>query len=188
MAAGPHGYEDSEELAYKCYSAIATEGFRVTKPQAHLYAFCDIESFTVVKALCTSAGWQCFRTPLIWHKPSAMRAPWPDGGPQRKWECLLYARKGKRQVLRMAPDLFAYAPDTNLGHSAQKPVALFRDLLSRSCRAGDAVLDPFCGTGTIFEAANELKIAATGIELDTASYGISVKRIEGLKAQLELAI
>jgi len=88
----------------------------------------------------------------------------------------------------MAPDLFAYPPDKNLGHAAQKPVALYEDLLRRSCRPGDSVLDPFMGSGPIFAAAHPLKISATGIEMDTASFGIAVKRIEQLKAQLELPI
>ena len=34
-----------------------------------------------------------------------MRAPWPDSGPQRKYETLLYAVKGKRPVLKMAGDV-----------------------------------------------------------------------------------
>ena len=58
-----------------------------------------------------------------------MRAPWPENGPQRKWECCLYAVKGKKAVLKMAADLVTYNPDANLGHAAQKPVALFQDLL-----------------------------------------------------------
>lgn len=188
LAAGAHGYKDSLENAIKCYTVLAAEGFRVAKPQAHLYAFCDFDQFHFIKLEMEAQGWWVFRTPLIWHKPSGMRAPWPEHGPQRKYETILYAVKGKKPVLKMAPDLIAYQPDTNLGHAAQKPVALYRDLLLRSVRPGDSVLDPFCGTGPIFAAAHELKCKATGIELDTASYGIAVKRIEQLKAQLELEL
>jgi len=84
--------------------------------------------------------------------------------------------------------LLEYGPDKNLGHAAQKPVALFRDLLSRSARPGDTVLDPFCGTGSILEAAHDLKVKATGIENDPTSYGIAARRLEMLKVQLELGI
>jgi len=125
---------------------------------------------------------------LIWHKPSGMRAPWPEHGPQRKYETICYAVKGKRPVLKMAADLISFGADSNLGHAAQKPVALFEELLRRSCRPGDTVFDPFCGSGTIFAAAHELKCQATGIELDQASFGIAVKRVEMLKAQLELGL
>jgi DNA modification methylase len=74
-----------------------------------------------------------------------------------------------------------YASDQNLGWAAQKPVDLYRDFLMRSCRAGDSVLDPFCGSGTIFAAAHGLKVKATGIEVDRIAYGISVMRLGELK-------
>jgi len=181
LAQGAHGYEDTIENFVKILAVCQKELYRIAKPQAHLYWFCDIDSFFNARAAFDAAGWQVFRTPLIWHKPSAMRAPWPEHGPQRKWECCLYAVKGKRKVTKMAPDLFAFNPDANLGHAAQKPVALFEELLKRSVQPGDSVLDPFCGTGPIFPAAHGLKCRATGVEIDTASYGIAVKRIEALK-------
>lgn len=182
LAAGAHGYSDTWEHAERCYSVLATEAFRVTKAQAHLYAFCDIDNFPFLKTLFTEAGWQVFRTPLLWLKKSGMRAPWPEWGPQRKYETILYAIKGKRPVLKMAGDVLDYGPDSNLGHAAQKPVALYADLLSRSVLPGQSVLDPFMGSGPIFAAANSLKVLATGVELDQASYGIAVKRLETLKA------
>lgn len=180
-AAGAHFYDDSHENWVQCVSALAYEGFRLCKPQAHAYVFCDIEHFIQLRGLFQNSGWRPFRTPIIWHKPSGMRAPWPEHGPQRKYEVILYANKGNRPVTRLYPDLIAYPPDPNLGHQAQKPVALFQDLLIRSIRPGDAVLDPFCGTGPIFEAAQALKCVATGIEIDPAAYGIAAKRMEGLK-------
>jgi site-specific DNA-methyltransferase (adenine-specific) len=93
---------------------------------------------------------------------------------------LLYAIKGNRPVLKLSPDVVTYASDQNEGWAAQKPVALYQDLLTRSCRAGDLVLDPFCGSGTIFPAAHGLKIKAMGVEIDPVAYGISVKRIHAL--------
>ena len=185
-AGGAHGYADTRAGAERIISTLVVEGFRVAKAQAHLYIFCDIDLFHWIRAEATSAGWWVFRTPLIWYKKSGARAPWPEHGPQRKYETLLYAVKGKRTTLRMAPDVLDYPPDFNLGHAAQKPVALFEDLLRRSCLPGNSVLDPFCGTGTIFPAAHAIKCRAVGVELDQASYGIAVKRIEGLKAQQEL--
>lgn len=188
LAAGAHGYEDSSENFLKIMKVFCPESFRITKPQAHAYVFCDINWFFDLSDWMRMAGWWVFRTPLIWHKPSAMRAPWPEHGPQRKYETILYAVKGKRPVTKMAPDLFAFPPDSNLGHAAQKPVALFDELLRRSARPGDTVLDPFCGSGPVFPAAHALKCRATGIEMDQASYGIAVKRIEQLKVQLELGL
>lgn len=172
-----HGYDDSWENAIQCYYALAVEGFRITKPEAHLYAFCDIRRFFELHNLFTRAGWQVFTTPLIWHNPTGFRAPWPDLGPQRKYEAILYAIKGKRPVLKMAPDLLTYPRDESLGHRAQKPIGLYTDLLSRSARPGDRVLDPFCGSGTIFPAATIALCQATGFEKDPSAYGIAVGRL-----------
>ena len=186
LAEGAHGYVDDYETFMRAATAIAFEGFRLTKPQAHAYVFCDPDKFSQLKALMVEAGWNVFRTPLIWYKKTGMRAPWPEQGPQRKYETILYAVKGKRAILKMAGDVLDFPPDANLGHAAQKPVALFQELLSRSCLPGDAVLDPFCGTGPLLAAAHALKCRATVIERDVASYGIAVKRLEGLRKQAEL--
>lgn len=187
LAAGAHGYSDSKDNWDMLMATFAHESFRLAKPRAHAYVFCDIDQFHEMREMFRAVGWLPFRTPFIWHKPSGSRAPWPEYGPQRKWECLLYACKGNRPVTRLYPDLVAYAPDTNLGHAAQKPVALFTDLLRRSVSPGDSVLDPFCGTGPVFSAAHELKCKATGIELDPASFAIAYKRLEGLKSEPELS-
>lgn len=186
LAAGAHGYKDTEENALLCYTTLAYEGFRVTKAQAHLYAFCDVDLFPQLKSIFAAAGWQVFRTPLIWLKRSGSRAPWPENGPQRKYETILYAVKGKRTTLKMAGDVLDFPPDSNIGHAAQKPVALYEDLLRRSALPGNTVLDPFMGSGPIFPAAHAVKCRATGVELDQAFYGLAVGRIDQLKVQMEL--
>lgn len=186
MAEGAHGYDDSSENWFKIMSEFCALSYRVAKNKSHIYIFCDIDKFHDLRTMMNISGWECFRTPLIWHKPSAFRAPWPEKGPQRKYEVLLYAVKGNRPCTRLYPDLITYNSDSNLGHAAQKPVSLFIDLLRRSISAGDSVLDPFCGTGTIFPAAHNLKCKATGIELDPASYAIAIKRLNQLKSEPEL--
>lgn len=181
--AGGHQYDDSEENFVNLMQAFWVESFRLAKPQAHLYCFCDLDWFHVMKRDAATAGWKVFRTPLIWHKPGAFRAPWPQHGPQRKYEICLYAIKGERPALKLAPDVITINPDANLGHMAQKPVALFEELLRRSAHPGDLVLDPFMGTGTIFPAAHALKVRAIGIERDAGSYGIALQRIQQLKEE-----
>ena len=63
-------------------------------------------------------------------------------------------------------------------HGAQKPVALYQDLLSRSANPGDRVLDPFGGTGPILVAANRLGLVATYIEQNENSFNIAQTRKE----------
>jgi len=177
---GGHFYKDTSEYFHTLMGKFIPESYRIAAEQAHMYCFCDIDRFPFLKLGFTNAGWKVFRTPLIWYKPSAFRAPWPDQGPQRKYECILYAVKGDMRVTRLAPDVITCAPDENIGHNAQKPVELFTDLLKRSVSPGDKVLDLFCGSGPIFPAAHALQCSATGIERDPAAYALAVKRIQKL--------
>lgn len=179
-AAG-HTYDDSLDNWLSLMQHFVVECFRLAKPQAHAYIFCDVDNFVRLRELMGVSGWRVFRTPLVWHNPTSQRAPWPQMGPHRRYQLCLYAVKGDRPVLKLAPDVVTYASDQNLGWAAQKPVALYQDLLTRSTRAGDSVLDPFCGSGTIFPAAHGLKVRAMGVEMDPVAYGISVKRIGDLK-------
>jgi ParB-like chromosome segregation protein Spo0J len=180
-AAGAHAYEDTFEAFEQLVGVLADQSFRLAKPQAHLYCFCDLDQFAYLRSWFNDAGWRVFRTPMVWHKPAAFRAPWPDHGPQRKYELILYAVKGDRPTTGLYPDVVSFNTDDNLGWAAQKPVALFHELLRRSVRPGDAVLDPFCGTGPIFPAAHALKCRATGLERDPTAAGIAARRIQLLK-------
>lgn len=180
-ASGSHAYDDSPAEWRRLMEQFAFLSSKVCKPQSHAYVFCDIDLFVQLKVYFTMAGWSCFRTPLIWFNPQGMRAPWPENGPQRKYQLCLYAMRGKKPVTRLASDVITCPSDENLGHSAQKPVALFEEILKRSCRPGDSVLDPFCGSGPIFPAAHGLQLYATGIELDASACGIAAQRIKELK-------
>lgn len=180
-AAGAHFYDDSYSSWLKLMVDAIPQMWRIAKPQAHAYLFCDIDNFGTLKEFMGGAGWRVFRTPLIWFNTQGMRAPWPEHGPQRKYQTCLYAIKGDKPTRRLAGDVLSFGNDENLNHQAQKPVAVYQELLSRSIVPGDFVIDPFCGTGTIFPAAHELKCVVTGIELDDAAFGIAAKRLEGLK-------
>lgn len=186
LATGPHGYDDGADVFIRCFTALEQHAFRVAKQQAHLYVFCDLDRFPAMRAVLSVAGWTVFRTPLIWYKPTANRAPWPHSGPHRKYELILYAKKGDRNVNHLAGDVLTHQADENLGHSAQKPVALLVDLLKRSVRPGDTVLDPFAGTGGVLAAAHELSCRATAIELDPGAYGIAAGRLKGLGRPADL--
>jgi DNA modification methylase len=187
-AGGAHKYKDDYATWKRDMPRFARLAAKLTKPQAHLYAFCDVDRFVEFKAIMEDEGWTCFRTPIIWNKPAGSRLPWIDFGPQRKYELVLYANKGRKPVTRIFPDLVSYPADTNLGWAAQKPVDMFIDLLKRSVAPGDRILDPFAGSGPVFPAAHSLKCTAIGLEGDAIAYGICLRRLQALKAQGELPL
>ena len=74
-------------------------------------------------------------------------------------------------------DVLTYAAAQNKEHAAQKPVELYVDLLKRSTIPGSLVLDPFCGSGVVFEAAKTLGLRAIGFDKDPMAFQISRGRL-----------
>ena len=188
LTAIEHGYEDSKESWTKLMQDWTVLSYACAKPEAHAYVFCDIDNFHELKLMMQNAGWYVFRTPFTVHKLNSGRVPLPDRGPRRQSEWLLYAIKGKMPVTHIYGDVITCNGDDNLGHGAQKPVALYQNLLQRSVRAGMKVLDSFAGTGTIFPACHTYKCEATGLEMSPNSYGIALNRLSQLDAQSELPV
>lgn len=172
-----HKFDDSQPLWLDLMACLAVEGFRLCKDLAHAYIFCDPQHFVTLQGIFKDAGWRVFRTPIIWVKGTGM-LPLPDHGPRRCYEAILYAIKGDKKTTGVYSDVIQIPPEKTTIHPDQKPVDLYVDLLKRSVRPGESVLDPFAGSGTIFVAANKLQLAATGIELEATSYAISTERLK----------
>jgi DNA modification methylase len=183
-----HQYDDS----YESWALLMTQwcmlSYQIAKPEAHAYIFCDIDNFHELKRLMAEAGWYVFRTPFTNYKQNSGRVPLPDQGPRRQSEWFLYAIKGKKKVNFIGSDVIATGSDENLTHGAQKPVALYHEILRRSVKPGDAVLDTFGGTGTLLPAAHALKCRATVVEQSANYYGICLQRLADLEKQKELPL
>ena len=176
-----HHYDDSLEAWADLMAPWAIAAYALAKPQAHAYVFCDFDNFHRLKRFMEQAGWYVFRTPMLAYKLNSGRVPLPQHGPRRQYECILFANKGQKPVNFIGSDVIPCKGDDNLGHGAQKPVELYVELLRRSVRPGNALLDTFAGTGTIFAAAKEVSCRAVGIEKDPGSFGIAAKRLEDLQ-------
>lgn len=174
-----HKYDDSWDETEHKLIVLATEGFRVARPQAHLYVFCDVLMFLALRDIFNDAGWSVWPRPFIWIKDVG-HIPNANLGPQHRYECILYANKGDKPVTSLQPDVIIVPAVNDKFHAAQKPVDLYLNLLRRSTIGGDKVLDPFCGTGTIFEAAQKCGCFATGFELDEATAQFAQERLMAL--------
>ena len=190
LAGTDHQYDDSKDSWVKLMAGGYVEGgsglgwcelaYLVAKPEAHAYVFCDFDNFHDLKFWMTRAGWDVFRTPLIAYKQNSGRVPRPEHGPRRQYELVLYAIKGGKKVNHIYPDVIPCQGDDNMGHGAQKPVALFQNLLQRSALPGDWVLDSFAGSGPLLEAAANCQCYSVLIEAVPAYYGMILKRAERL--------
>jgi DNA modification methylase len=65
-------------------------------------------------------------------------------------------------------------------HPTVKPVALIADALRDCTRKGDAVLDIFAGSGTIFLASEKVGRRAFGLEIEPRYVDVAIKRWESM--------
>lgn len=88
----------------------------------------------------------------------------------------LLAGKYATNLLRV-PSLKG-ASKEKCGHPSQKPSGLIEKLIRCSTEAGDAVLDPFLGSGTTAVVAQNLERAWLGIEINPRYVKMATRRLE----------
>lgn len=71
-------------------------------------------------------------------------------------------------------------------HPTQKPIELYKWVISRFAKEGDTILDTHLGSGSIAIAAHDLGFKLTGIEIDEDYYNKAVERIRRHQQQLTL--
>jgi len=86
--------------------------------------------------------------------------------------------------------IFAYAPQGKKNdarfHPTQKPVALYKWLLSKYAKAGDTILDTHGGSGSICIACHDLGYDLTWMELDKDYYDQACDRYKNHAMQESL--
>lgn len=173
-----HEYKDDKELAHKIMRATIMHGTVVAKQDAAMYIFCDFADFDWLRGLANSHGWTAWDRPLFWHKPGGGMMGDTQHGPRRSYETIMFAYRGNKRTTGVYLDVIVHQPPPLIrGHSAEKPVAVYANLLKRSTVPGMKVVDFCSGTGPIFVAANQLQLRATGIELSEKHYNTGLTRI-----------
>jgi DNA modification methylase len=174
-----HRYDDRWSTVKGLLTRFAVEAFRVAKADAHCYMFCDVRHFHELVELMSTAGWTVWPRPLVWVKDTGT-APSANYGPLHSYETILYALKGDRPVSTVERDVIEIPAVKGKDFAAQKPVDLYVNLLRRSAMAGDFVLDPFCGSGTIFRAAQAVGLTATGFDNDPIAIALAKEAMREL--------
>lgn len=170
-----HYYDDTRANFESIITAIAREGFRICKPRAHVYIFHDFGRFGFIRERMEEHGFTCWPRPIIWSKGNGLLAK-PNHGPRYTYECILFASKGARETTAVFSDCIAIRTLTKQRRGAEKPAALYHNLLRRSVQPGNTVLDPCCGLGPIYPAANALNCKAIGIEVDPEACNVAQLR------------
>ncbi len=182
----PHDYKDTWAHASALYLQIFKEGFRITKDQGVLVAWCAIERWHTLRELAEQYGWSCWTQPVIWVKSNEGIAPWGQKGFTRCYEALLFASKGGRGLLGTRSDVITgHYKVRDREHGAAKPVDLYSSLIKSILLPGETILDPCCGSGTIFEAATLTGNIATGIEINPHFVGLSQQRLNKTREDIQ---
>ncbi len=171
-----HEYQDDWQYFKTLAETLSQEAFRLLKDNSHAYIFCSFEGFLYLKGCMENIGFKVWTQPLIWSKGDG-NAPWVNRGHKRTYECILYAMKGARDVNTVAPDVIFCGSVAKREHAAQKPVPLLVELMKRSMNPGESVFDPFAGSGSIFKAATEASMVATGIERSEDYFNLALTKL-----------
>lgn len=73
-------------------------------------------------------------------------------------------------------------------HPTQKPVALYKWILSNYAKEGDKILDTHVGSASSLIACRDMGFDYVGFEIDKEYYDMACKRIEEEFAQLRFSL
>lgn len=158
---------DGVRAGVRIVRGMLSEMRTLLTPDAHAHIFCHSTSYPdFTDAIAAHLP---IKSALIWWKN--------QGGTgdcelefARDYEMIVFAACGRRPLTgrRDGSVLTGYAPPHHASriHPTQKPVALLRYLIGKSCPIGGLVVDPFAGSGSTLQAALESGRRAVGIEID----------------------
>jgi DNA modification methylase len=173
-------FDDSEERALMLYATLARESFRFVKATGFAFVFVAPSMFPKVRLFFAAVGWDVGQRPIIWTKRESGQNNQPERWFSSCYEMLLFARKEESKLLIQGqPDWIQCDPVSIASkvHTAEKPVKLIKELISRCAYPGSVVFDPFMGSGSTIEAALELRMQGIGIELGIEAYSAACERI-----------
>jgi DNA modification methylase len=145
-----------------------------------------------VEAGLTSAGFE-IRAQIIWSKQHfAMSRGHYHWGHEPCWYAVRKGGKANwcgdrtQSTIWQVPNLNPMGGDRNekaTGHGTQKPVELFRRPIVNHTKHGDAIYDPFLGSGTAMMAAELTERICIGIDIDPRYIDVTVIRWQDFTGQ-----
>lgn len=155
----------------KRFPELLSEVYRVIKPNSHFYLFCDQETMFVIKPLAEAVGFK-FWKPLIWDKQHiGMGYHY-----RSRYEFILFFEKGKRRLNDLGIADILAATRLRGGYPTEKPIALSEVLVRQSTEAGETVIDPFMGSGSVGVAALEHGRIFKGNDISPKAIDIALSR------------
>jgi site-specific DNA-methyltransferase (adenine-specific) len=154
------------------FPELFAEAYRVLKRNTHLYLFCDQETMFVAKPEAERAGFK-FWKPIVWDK-CAIGMGYHY---RSRYEMILFLEKGKRKLNDLGvPDVLRF-PRVHRGYPSEKPPEVSEVLIRQSTVAGELIVDPFCGSGSVGVAALRQGRRFLGGDVSATAVGVATTRL-----------
>jgi site-specific DNA-methyltransferase (adenine-specific) len=145
---------------------------RVLARNAHFYLFCDQETMFVAKPIAEEVGFK-FWKPIVWDK----RKIGMGYHYRSRYELILFFEKGKRKLNDLGvPDIIEH-PRIAHGYPTEKPSEVSEVLVRQSSSAGETVVDPFMGSGSVGVAALRLGRRFLGTDISEGAVNLTRGRL-----------
>ena len=126
----------------------------------------------VAKPEAEQAGFR-FWKPLVWDK----RTIGMGYHYRARYEFILFFEKGKRRLNDLGVADIISVPRIRGGYPAEKPPEVAEVLIRQSSEAGEVVVDPFMGSGSVGVAAARLGRRFLGNDLNPEAVRIAAQRL-----------
>jgi DNA modification methylase len=90
---------------------------------------------------------------------------------------MILAVRGAARLRQPISDVFRHGKSHATDHPSEKPVGLMRELIHATTVNGEAVLDPFSGSGSTVVAARAAGRRPVGIEREPRWYHEALQRL-----------
>ena len=144
------------------------------------YVMSNDRNLSDISTALHESGFKYHNT-LIWQKPNGIPNRWYF----KDVEFSLYFFKGKAKTIRLksSTQTFKCNHAPNKEHMSQKPVELFEHYILNSSDTGQAVYEPFSGSGTTIIAGEMTGRSIYAMELSPAYVDVAVKRWQDFTGQ-----
>jgi len=162
------------------FPELFRELYRVLRKNTHLYLYCDQETMFVAKPLAEEVGFKFWKA-LVWDKERiGMGYHY-----RSRHELILFFEKGKRRLTDLGVADVIRHPRIRGGYPAEKPAEVSEIFVRQSSEAGELVVDPFAGSGSVGVAATRLDRHFLGSDVCAEAIEIASTRMRESGAALD---
>lgn len=173
--------DESPEVAMRVFDEVMDALLPRTADNSDLYVFTAYQVLKEWLDLSDRLARHGFvrKALLVWEKDG------PGMGDLSSWgqghEFIIYLKKGRRERTDTRRSGVLHVPQlrpTELIHPHEKPLPLLEMFIKHSTDAGDFIVDPFGGSGSLVRAAQRTGRSAVAIEYDEENYLLAKRKLK----------